>query len=199
MIPTKQTILHDPANGVHGNCFSAVLASLLHVDISTVPVFTDPKSWQRQVNDWLRPFGVAFMQLSGVPDACGELAIMGMHHEKCGNTQRSNEVLHSVVAVDGEAIFDPHPDASGLVNEVTCGVFLSLEPWRVATLERELSEAKEREARAAEQMTKWQNLYLQACNIRSGPHNFSDSRHWLNDALHAIDGGTYDPRIAGEK
>ena len=53
----------------------------------------------------------------------------------------------------------------------------------IATLERELAEAKVREERAAEQMTKWQNLYLQACNIRSGPHNFSDSRHWLNDAL----------------
>ena len=26
MTPTKQTVLHDPANGLHGNCLSAVLA-----------------------------------------------------------------------------------------------------------------------------------------------------------------------------
>ena len=60
--------------------------------------------------------------------------------------KRSNEVLHSAVAVNGKVVFDPHPDATGLVNEVTCGVFLSLEPWRITTLERELAEAKAREA-----------------------------------------------------
>ncbi len=36
MKPTKQTVLHDPANGKHGNCLSAVLASLLHLPIEAM-------------------------------------------------------------------------------------------------------------------------------------------------------------------
>ena len=38
MIPTTQTILHDPDNGKIGNCLSAVLASLLHLPIELVPL-----------------------------------------------------------------------------------------------------------------------------------------------------------------
>lgn len=56
MKPTKQTVLHDPANGKHGNCLSAVLASLLHLPIEDVPVFSEPHpKWQQDLNEWLRP------------------------------------------------------------------------------------------------------------------------------------------------
>jgi hypothetical protein len=34
-----QQVLHDPAKGLYGDCFTAVLASLLHLDTHTIPNF----------------------------------------------------------------------------------------------------------------------------------------------------------------
>ena len=62
MKPTKQTILHDPAKGLHGNCLSAVLASLLHLPIEDVPLFITPETWVKDLNAWLRPFGLAYLR-----------------------------------------------------------------------------------------------------------------------------------------
>lgn len=149
MQPTKQTILHDPANGKHGNCFSAVLASLLHVPIDDVPVFSNPFSWQLQLNEWLRPYGLCYMQIGGLKDWIDSVGIAGLHHEQAGNTLRSNDVLHSVVAVDCGPVFDPHPDDTGLTNNLANGVFVSLTPWvaasgasRIAELELQLEAAR---------------------------------------------------------
>jgi hypothetical protein len=50
MIPVKQTVLHDPANGKVGNCFSAVLSSLLHIPIEDIPMFQDPLNWIKDLN-----------------------------------------------------------------------------------------------------------------------------------------------------
>lgn len=154
MKPTKQTILHDPANGKHGNCFSAVLASLLHVPIDAVPVFSNPSSWQLQLNEWLRPYGLCYMQIGGLKDWIDSVGIAGLHHEQAGNTLRSNDVLHSVVAVDCGPVFDPHPDDTGLTNNVANGVFVSLTPWvaasgasRIAELEAQLEAATKRKAK----------------------------------------------------
>jgi len=129
MIPTDQTILHDPANGVHGNCFSAVLASLLHLPVESVPVFVG-RFWQAEVNAWLRPMGLAYVEISTNPDWCAANDIRGMHHELAGVSPRNAEVLHATVAVDGEMVHDPHPDRSGLgEGERTFGLLIALRPW----------------------------------------------------------------------
>lgn len=128
----KQTILHDPENDKHGNCFSAVLASLLHVPIDDVPVFSAPyPKWQQEVNAWLRQFGLAYIQIGGFDEWCAEIGISGCHHEIAGPTLRSNDVLHACVAVDGVSVFDPHPDDTGLTEAQAHGVFIALEPWRM--------------------------------------------------------------------
>ena len=49
----KQTIEHDPEKGNCGNCFSAVLASLLDIPIEDVPVFSG-EGWLLRVNEFLR-------------------------------------------------------------------------------------------------------------------------------------------------
>ncbi len=133
MIPTKQTVLHDPANGKHGNCLSAVLSSLLHVPISEVPVFSAPHpQWQRELNSWLRQFGLAYLQIGTFDEWCNEVGIVGCHHEIAGPTRRSNDVLHACVGVDGVVVFDVHPDATGLTEVQSSGVFIALEPWRLS-------------------------------------------------------------------
>lgn len=129
MTPTDQTILHDPANGVHGNCMSAVLASLLHLPIDQVPLFTDPKAWQHNLNAWLRPMGLAYIDIGGFARHAAATGIRGCWHEACGPSPRHVDTLHAVVARDGVPVFDPHPSKAGLVDVDTGGVFIALRPW----------------------------------------------------------------------
>ena len=136
MNPTKQTVLHDPANGLHGNCLSAVLASLLHLPIDDVPLFTAPGTWVKDLNAWLRQFGLAYCMVDNFDCHMEAYGIKGLWHEISGNTVRSNDVLHSCVAKDGRFIFDPHPDGYAL-TKITCyGFFIVLEPWRMSTCNR---------------------------------------------------------------
>lgn len=131
MKPTTQTILHDPENGLHGNCFSAVLASLLHLPIESIPVFSDREDWRKEVNDFLRPYGLAYMIVSDFDTYCEENGISGCHHEIAGFTKRSADVWHACVAADGNLIFDPHPSRDGLTEAKAHGLFIALRPWRL--------------------------------------------------------------------
>lgn len=132
MIPTTQTILHDPANGVIGNCLSAVLASLLHLPIELVPVFSDETTWAKDLNSWLRPYGLAYIQFeSGFKRTLSEYGIEGLHHEVAGPSPRHADTLHACVGRDCELMFDPHPSRGGVKSLDTHGVFIALQPWRM--------------------------------------------------------------------
>lgn len=132
MIPTTQTLLHDPENGVIGNCLSAVLASLLHLPIEEVPVFTEEKTWAKDMNAWLRQFGLAYIQFdSGFPQTLSDYGIEGLHHEVAGPSPRRADTLHACVGFDCKFVFDPHPSRTGLKSLDTHGVFIALEPWRM--------------------------------------------------------------------
>lgn len=128
MIPVKQTILHDPANGLHGNCLSAVLASVLHLQIDQVPVFSNPQTWLQDLNAWLRPFGLAFISLRNWQADWQVHGISGCWHEISGISPRNAEVFHSIVARDGAPAFDPHPDGNGIAGgEAWFGFFVALD------------------------------------------------------------------------
>jgi hypothetical protein len=129
MNKVKQTVLHDPATGKTGNCLSAVLASLLHMPIEEVPVFKDTLVWRKELNAWLRPMNLAYIQVGGFAEWAEELGIEGCYHEVAGPSHRSVDTLHACVGLDGEVIFDPHPDDSGLLEIQSTGVFITLRPW----------------------------------------------------------------------
>jgi hypothetical protein len=138
--PIKQTKLHDPANGVHGNCLSAVLSALLHIPIDAVPTFSDTDHWLKDLNAWLRQYGLAFLSFpaAGFQETLAAFGIKGLHHEIGGMTQRFTDVGHSCVAKDGQLVFDPHPSNDGLNASIdTHGVFIALRPWEVAHEARE--------------------------------------------------------------
>ena len=132
MIPVNQTVLHDPENGKEGNCFSAVLASLLHLPIDKVPTFQS-EDWNRQVNDFLRPYGLAYLQFSAtsIQEYFDANAVQGCYHELAGKTTRHLDVLHSVAALNGAVVHDPHPDhnKSTFTSLETGGLFIVLKPW----------------------------------------------------------------------
>ena len=138
MIPTKQTILHDPENGKHGNCLTAVLASLLHMDIEDIPVFADEETWVKDLNTWLRRYGLAYVMMSNAK-FLEDHGITGVWHEVSGNTSRFSDVVHACVARDGEIVFDPHPDGTGLSKIDLHGFFIVLEPWNVVSQVRNVA------------------------------------------------------------
>ena len=133
MNQVKQTILHDPENGKHGNCLSAVLASLLHIHIEDVPIFKED-TWLKDLNAWLRQFGLAYLSFpdSGFHTTLDHFGIHGLHHEIGGTTNRFTDVGHSCVAVDGLLVFDPHPSDDGLNTGIEShGIFVALCPWQL--------------------------------------------------------------------
>ena len=136
MIEVQQTVMHDPENGKIGNCFSAVLASLLHLQIEEVPLFVSD-GWLKDLNLWLRQFGLAYVVLDGMREYCQEKGVLVLHHEIAGKSPRSTDsedgaFNHACVGIDGEFVFDPHPSNAGFIGKGTCGVFIALEPWRMA-------------------------------------------------------------------
>ena len=129
MIPTQQTILHDPDNGLHGNCFAATLASLSHLTIEEIPSFTNPYSWKNDLNHWLRQYHLAYIEIANFPEVCEDHSIKDCYCEVSGVTPRSPKVLHATVGIDGKSIYDPHPTQVGLTGPTTTGIFIALQPW----------------------------------------------------------------------
>lgn len=130
MIPTQQNTAHDPENGKNGNCLSAVLASLLHLPVDEVPVFSEEKQWVKDLNVWLRQYGLAFVLMPNT-DFLETHGIKGVWHEMAGITSRFKGIEHSCVAKDGVLVFDPSIYNTGLQDIRTCGFFIMLEPWKV--------------------------------------------------------------------
>jgi len=132
MIPIYQTQIHDPENGVDGNCLSATLASLLHLRIEDVPIFKGT-SWVTELNDWLRPKGLAYLLLN--VDALHEIfrcqGVKEMWHEAGGPSQNHKDVGHSVVAKDLVQIHDPHPGNKVPTMIDSVGLFVVLRPWEI--------------------------------------------------------------------
>lgn len=134
MIPVFQTILHDPENDLHGNCLSATLASLLHLPIEDIPIFKDDNTWIPQLNEWLRPHGLAYICIQAAYHILEEQGIKGLYHEVGIQSPRFEGVQHSCVALDSSIVHDPHrgSDSSKAIPN-TMGLFIALQPWKSRT------------------------------------------------------------------
>lgn len=105
----SQTIYGEaiaPADGIYGNCFQAALASLLNMPLDAVPHFLTFIDFQGALRLWLGERGIETVRLTTdkIP-AAGSCLVSG-------NSPRG--LLHVVVAKDGEIVWDPHPDRSGI-------------------------------------------------------------------------------------
>ena len=122
MIPVTQT-----AFGEVGNCFSACLASLLHLPIDQVPYFMEQGKWYERAQAWLRRRGlylVAFHYGAWEPPG---YYVLG------GTSPRSTrpQDKHAVVAFGSEMIHDPHPSRAGLTSRDDMMVLVPLDPSAV--------------------------------------------------------------------
>ncbi len=118
MTPVKQTRLSDEKNGIHGNCFTACLASLLDLRIEDVPDFSlIGSAWADNFFDFLGRNGCEFNGLSHFEDINQEKGIDGFLIVG-GESPRGTARGHSVIYKDGKPFFDPHPSNQFLIEPV---------------------------------------------------------------------------------
>jgi hypothetical protein len=123
MTPVKQEFIHDPSNGVYGDCQRAVIASLLDLPLSEVPHFlslakNNTELYWYMIQEFLRDKGYAWLV---IPAKAGA-AFFGatdnkIYYELSGPSPRGSGVTHAVVGCDGEIVFDPHPSNDGLLGD----------------------------------------------------------------------------------
>lgn len=112
MKPVDQTKLHDPDNGIRGNCMAASLASILELPLSDIPEFEDMEGdWWPNLMNWLESLGFYIIQWRE------EVCLQG-YYLCAGMSERG--VNHQVVYKNGKLVHDPHPSKTGIkkVNEV---------------------------------------------------------------------------------
>lgn len=129
MIPFDMLIKHDPDRGLIGDCFRACVASILEVDPLFIPHFceadwgkTDDFTWYQDLTKWLAPRKLAYLlELSISDELYGPRWFTNLatswfetYHTISGESPR--KIRHTVVALNGLIVHDPHPDRTGLAE-----------------------------------------------------------------------------------
>ncbi len=124
MIFQDQLIIHDPDNKQYGDCFRAVLATLLHKETQEVPHFLwdncDSLVFNTRVNEYLGTINCCFLATNvfNVEEWKVNNGITkDIYHEISDRSPRFSDTLHSVVGCNGRVIHDPHPDRIGFPEE----------------------------------------------------------------------------------
>lgn len=140
MTPVKQLFRHEPENGIYGDCFRAVLASLLDVDLLQIPHEHRAVALASEMPEhaWLADRGlmVALTALPGATYGMEEVlgwtatAYPGCHLMFAGTSK--NDCNHVVIIRDGAIVWDPALDDSGIVGPCDDG------NWYVEVIARRL-------------------------------------------------------------
>ena len=129
MIRRKQLFRHDPDNGVYGDCHRTAFACLLELEPADVPHFNEGgpsvAEFRLREQEWLASHGLYDVHIAcrTLEDALSLLRITNPGvHCLLGGTSR-NGCGHSVIACDGEIVWDPAQDDSGIVGPMEDGYF----------------------------------------------------------------------------
>lgn len=141
MTPQKQLFMHDPDNGVWGDCFRTALACLLDRRPESVPHFNDRTDGRDSykvaelVSEWVRAEGLHLISIQfegSVPIdmvlASAQVACTGLPFLLSG--QSSIGADHVVVCEGGKIVWDPSRIDSGIVGPMSNGMWLI--EWLVA-------------------------------------------------------------------
>ena len=128
MTPHKQLYLHDPENGVYGDCGRTVIACLLDMDPVLVPHFWDGAEEapvhanpEKACDDWLKDRGILRLRFTLSGDMpIGNIHDMmaaqhpGIHYILQGRSKNGTD--HVVICLNDKIVHDPAIDASGIVG-----------------------------------------------------------------------------------
>lgn len=124
MTPQKQAFLHDPANGIYGDCFRTVIACLLDLERDTVPHFyhADVGTYAEQrvlINAWLEERKFRHFDLAWDKSLEDLLAWMGHMNPEAywmlSGLSRTG-VNHVVICKGGEIVWDPSLTDAGIIG-----------------------------------------------------------------------------------
>ena len=112
MTPVKQTKLYSKDGMHNGNCFAAVLASLLDLPLWMVPPFEEgfgrSEWYETRADEWLaRMFNLKMVKVEGHP-----VEVLPEYYVASGKSARG--VHHAVVYRNGVLAHDPHYSDSGI-------------------------------------------------------------------------------------
>ena len=121
VIPIDQTKLHNPENGINGNCMAASFASILELPLSEVPEFENmgKNKWFQEVKDWLEKIGFTLLEWQGETWLPGYYLAMGI-------SERG--VKHQVVFKGDVLAHDPHPSRAGIKKVDEVWALLPIDP-----------------------------------------------------------------------
>jgi len=109
-------IMHDPDNGIYGDCQRACIATLLEIDTLSVPHFYEngnDEDFFSSLNSYLNSKGFIHLETQPIDFNIPQFDRMGeVYHMIYGESERGFQ--HAVVAKNGEIIHDPHPSRAGL-------------------------------------------------------------------------------------
>ncbi len=121
MIPVDQEFLHDPTNGINGDCLRACIASILETSIENIPHFLrsgSAKDCNNELNLFLAKRGLFLLDVeySGAKAILDANILIGhaCYHLIAGPSPRHKDLYHSVVGRNGDIIHDPHPSRDNL-------------------------------------------------------------------------------------
>lgn len=127
MKPVHQTKFGYP----DGNCHAAALASILEIDLDTIPDFGIDEGWYDRFSRYmtshhaLQPLDLAVVDLP-------EWAVPRGYHLINGQSPRIDG-SHTVVGFNGKPIHDPYPDGEcELLSVESYTVFIVLDPKAIA-------------------------------------------------------------------
>ncbi len=116
MNKVNMSVMHDPDNGVYGDCQRACIASLLEIDLKDIPHFyvTDnDDDFFYSLNSYLAAKGLFHLETTTIDFSLPQFKGMcNVYHLIYGKTIRGTQ--HATVGLNGVIIHDPHPSKVGL-------------------------------------------------------------------------------------
>ncbi|WP_415913428.1 hypothetical protein [Neptuniibacter sp. QD37_11] len=111
MIPVDQTKMD--VGGYQGNCLRAGIASILELDLESIPPFERFEKGLRKEKfvEWLKKQNYELVEQFEHPQN-------DEYYLSIGYCERGKDLLHCVVSQNGYFIHDPHPTRANLLNIV---------------------------------------------------------------------------------
>lgn len=129
----KQIFIHDPENGIFGDCYRTCIACLLNVTPDVVPhnhSWGKPGEQIELVNKFLierydlKMIGMPIIAIDGNLESIFNFVHYTLKDIRYILTGESkNGVNHSVICLNGEIIHDPSHNNSGIVGPCNDGYF----------------------------------------------------------------------------